>query len=144
MRLRFAGLTVAIVADDNKTATWMYASAIPCGWIVIEALSERTVLVPSLYYSFARRGVLGRLAGRVLYPGWASGLLFCSLLTAIGLAAVWIMRTTHHPLTPPEQADVTFLIFPLTFTATVFPVLVLLLFPRVKQPMWLYVLVQAI
>jgi hypothetical protein len=36
------------------------------------------------------------------------------------------------------------LVFPIAFTAVVAPVAVLLFFPRVRQPMWLYMLVQAI
>lgn len=48
------------------------------------ALAEPNQLVPSVCRSFTRRGVLGRLAGRLLYPGWPSAIGFSFLLFLIG------------------------------------------------------------
>jgi hypothetical protein len=144
LALGAGGIIVAAWFDEDKAMTWITASSLACGWVVLEALCERTVPVPSLYHSFARRGMLGRLMGRVLYPGWASGLLFFGLLMAM-LAAVTAIVISGHASGPAEEYSAkAALIFPIACTAVVAPVVVLLFFPRVRQPMWLYVLVQAI
>lgn len=146
LALGLAGVAVILAAsvDDEKTALWMVGMSLVCGWVMLEALCERTVMVPSLYSSCARHGVLGRLAGRVLYPGWASGLVFCGLLTLLLVAVFWIVGSTQHAASWREDRRMAELVFPLFFTALVCPVVVLLLFPRVKQPVWLYILVQAV
>jgi hypothetical protein len=144
LALGAGGILVAALFDEDKAMVWVSASSLACGWVILEALCERTVPVPSLYHSFARRGALGRLMGRVLYPGWASGLLFFGLLMLM-LAAVFAIAMSTHASAPAEEfsAKAT-LMFPIACTAVVAPVAVLLFFPRVRQPMWLYVLVQAI
>jgi hypothetical protein len=142
--LGVGGILVAIFGDSDKLAFWMGASLLVCGWVMLEALSERTVLVPSLYSSFTRRGLAGRLAGRVLYPGWASGLVFCTLIMAAALAVIWISGSAQAAPTWEKDRQMLSLLAPLFFAALISPVVVLLLFPRVKQPMWLYILVQAI
>ena len=139
-----AGVLVAIFADEKTTDLWIGASALACGWVVLEALCERTVDVPSLYGPFARRGFLGRLAGRILYPGWASGLLFFALLTGLLTTAAFIEMHIHHPGTWNDDAGKVALMIEIAFAAVISPVVVLIFFPRVRQPMWLYVLVQAI
>lgn len=148
-RLLALGLTVVAVilgatVSDEKTGVWMVGSSLVCGWVMLEALCERTVMVPSMYASFARRGVLGRLAGRVLYPGWASGLVFCALITLLLVAVFWIVGTTHHAASWREDRRMAEMVFPIFFASMISPVAVLRLFPRVKQPVWLYILVQAV
>jgi hypothetical protein len=124
---------------------WLYSLFPLWGWAVLEALCERTVLVPSLYRPFAAKGFLGRLAGRVFYPGWASGLVFVSLMMLIALGSMvvgtWVNDGFDHLMRDVEKWRVG---VPLLVTAVVLPVLVLRMFPRVKQPVWLYLLVQAL
>jgi ABC-type transport system involved in multi-copper enzyme maturation permease subunit len=48
--------------------------------VVLGACMEDTSKIPSLYRPFVRRNALGKLAGRLLYPGWATGLLFALVL----------------------------------------------------------------
>jgi hypothetical protein len=144
LALGVGGVIVAAWFDENRTVAWVFASSLACGWVVLEALCERTVLVPSLYHSFARRGALGRIMGRVLYPGWASGLLFFGLLMAMLVAVIAILISTHPSGPAKDDYERAALILPIAFTAVVSPVAVLLFFPRVRQPMWLYILVQAI
>jgi hypothetical protein len=144
LALGAGGIIVAAWFDEEKAMTWIMASSLACGWVVLEALCERTVPVPSLYHSFARRGTLGRLMGRVLYPGWASGLLFYALLMAMLAAVTAIAISTHASGPAGDYSLKAALVFPIAFTAVVAPVAVLLFFPRVRQPMWLYMLVQAI
>jgi hypothetical protein len=137
------GGIVAALFDEDKTMAWIMASMLACGWVALEALCERTVLVPSLYHSFARRGALGRLMGRVLYPGWASGLFFFGILmTMLGVVIAMLISTRASGFAEDYTSKAA-LILPIAFAAVVAPVAVLLFFPRVRQPMWLYLLVQA-
>jgi hypothetical protein len=144
LALGVGGIIVAACFDESKAVAWVMASSLACGWVVLEALCERTIPVPSLYHSFARRGVLGRLMGRVLYPGWASGLLFFGLLMAMLMAAIALLISKHPSGPTGDDTARAALIFPIAFTAAVAPVAVLLLFRRIRQPMWLYMLVQAL
>jgi hypothetical protein len=144
LALGMGAVVVAIVYDQEKAAMWMAASLLACGWVVLEALCERTVPVPSLYYSLARRGALGRLAGRVLYPGWSSGLLFAALLFAMIGSAIYLSASTGGTGWGSEDLAKFALVFPIACTAVVSPLLVLLLFPKLRQPMWVYILVQAL
>lgn len=46
------------------------------------AVCEEPRAIPGIYRSFTRWGWPGRLAGRLLYPGWATGLLFTLVVFA--------------------------------------------------------------
>jgi len=62
------------------------------------ALMEETVTIPSVYRPFVRRKLFGKLAGRVFYPGWASGLWFFALLAAVflwGASTDWSNDAVH-------------------------------------------------
>ncbi len=143
LSLGAAGLVLAVNASDDVTGVWLACSAFVFGWVSLEALCERTVLVPSLYSSFARRGAISRLLGRVLYPGWASGLLFTALLMGIIAGIFWIVSTANNVSATDKERMMT-LMFPIAFAAIVSPVLVLLLFPRLKQLVWIYILTQGL
>ncbi|HEX8311540.1 MAG TPA: hypothetical protein VF614_09505, partial [Chthoniobacteraceae bacterium] len=56
--------------------------------VCLDALAEQPRLIPSIYHPFARRGVAGRIAGRLLYPGWTSGVFFMLLMLA-GFGSLW-------------------------------------------------------
>jgi len=47
------------------------------------ALSEPEQLISTVCRPFVKRGFLGRLAGRFLYPGWPAGVAFTGLLAAL-------------------------------------------------------------
>jgi hypothetical protein len=138
------GVLLAWLAEEHAAMTWSFCSLVATAWVILEALSERTQHVPSLYASFARRGFLGRLAGRVLYPGWASGLVFTLLLACIFFAVGCGMINQFRPTELADYLRDSRLMHPLIFTSIVTPVLVILLFPRARQPIWLYVLTQAL
>ena len=144
LALGAVGVVLAIFADDDVTGVWLGCSSIVFAWVSLEALCERTVLVPSLYTSFARRGILGRLLGRFLYPGWASGFLFTALLLAMLIIVALMMGRIHHSSTWERDSQMMALIFPIFFAAIIAPVAVLLLFPKLKQPVWIYILVQGL
>jgi len=55
------------------------------------ALTEPAALLPIVCSRFTRFGLPGRLAGRVLYPGWPSGVIFVILIAvAIFVGAVFV------------------------------------------------------
>jgi hypothetical protein len=59
---------------------------------VVQAMSEQPAHLRPLVLPFARRGFFGRLAGRVLLPGWHTGLIYATLwvLAAMGVMAVYV------------------------------------------------------
>jgi ABC-type transport system involved in multi-copper enzyme maturation permease subunit len=67
------------------------------GPVLISSVCEPVREVPSIYRPFIRFGFAGRALGRVLYPGWASGVLFSLiLLVALGLRADQLATATHY------------------------------------------------
>lgn len=54
------------------------------------ALTENFNLMPPICGPFVRRGPAGRIAGRLLYPGWPSGVLFSGVAVALGVGSVWL------------------------------------------------------
>ncbi|WP_038171542.1 hypothetical protein [Verrucomicrobium sp. BvORR106] len=150
-RKRMTALGMAAVANvlaytmhEDVAGMWFLLCTPIWGWIILEALCEHTVRLPSLYASWTRRGFLGRMAGRVLYPGWATALLFTGILYLAQFNAVYqISVTAGSGLTDLKQMEL-IVTFVLVYASAICPLPVLLLFPRVRQPIWLYVLIQAL
>jgi hypothetical protein len=70
------------------------AMSLPC----IQALCERPANYAPVLQPFVKRGRAGRLAGRLLYPGWHTGLLFSVLLSTAGaglLVFVYYLEITN-------------------------------------------------
>lgn len=76
-------VTAAVVAFGHRGplagSIWTCA-IILLAPLCIGALCEPISQVTSVYRPFVKRGFLGRLAGRILYPGWPSGFVFTLLL----------------------------------------------------------------
>ncbi|MEX1048876.1 MAG: hypothetical protein WED15_05075 [Akkermansiaceae bacterium] len=68
--------------DEELLATLICLIAAPA---ILLALTESTLLVPTVCTPFVKRGLPGKLAGIFLYPGLASGVFFTILLTGIVL-----------------------------------------------------------
>lgn len=131
-----------LIDDIEIAAPWIASFGPLWAWSIFESLTEGTVGVPSLYTPFVKRGWLGRLAGRVFYPGWASGIVYTNILFLILCTYIITAVYMHDP--GELNFDTLSISLPLIITAIIFPVIVLLLFPRMKQPGWLYILVQAL
>jgi len=54
--------------------------------VCMDVLTEEMPRYPTAVAVLAQRGHLGRLAGRLFYPGWASGVLFSTLLCGMVLS----------------------------------------------------------
>jgi hypothetical protein len=69
-----------------------------CAPAITLALSEPGHLIPTVCRPFVKRGFIGRLAGRFLYPGWPAGAAFTGLLAMLsGLILLMLpeMRSNH-------------------------------------------------
>ena len=75
-------LVGAVGAATNRVA-WVVVTLPIIFWAVFEAMTERTSDVPSVYAPWVKRGRLARVAGRFLYPGWATGIFFAALIFGI-------------------------------------------------------------
>jgi hypothetical protein len=120
--LQFAASTIAPVAENHAIRKRSLGLAIGLTWCVfaglatpqaaistvvatlplvissaIEAILEQPVHLRSQAAAFARFGPPGRLAASLLTPGWATGLVYVLVMTAICLPAVWwliVVRTS--------------------------------------------------
>lgn len=55
---------------------------------ILTALTEPSILLPPVYTSFLKRGLLGRIASVFLLPGWPAGVFYTTLLLAISIAGI--------------------------------------------------------
>ncbi len=76
--LAWAGLALAILLELTVGRYYLLTAAtfIVAAGVCAVAVCEQPRAIPSLYRPFARRGLLGRIAGRLFYPGWPAGVLF--------------------------------------------------------------------
>ena len=75
---------------------------------VVTALTEPSVLLPPICKPFLRRGLLGRVAGIVLLPGWPAGVFYTTLVLSISSGVLWLAGNFHSPSgIRPEEAIVT-------------------------------------
>lgn len=111
-------------------------------WVVVEALTEKPVLLPSLFKPFARRGVIGRLAGRFLYPGWATGIMFTALVEGLLFLAVHGVLKFDPILDASRLAF--YAVWVLIFSGLIAPLPIMFMFKRVEKRFWLYLLIQLI
>ncbi len=83
--IALAAISVCLVYTSLvRGSDWLWTIAflvlVPAG---IGAVCEPVREVPSVYRPFVRRGLPGRLAGVLLYPGWASGVFFSLAVLAV-------------------------------------------------------------
>lgn len=97
--ISFSLITTSLLAlllaevDENTTVILGLLFYTP---IAIISLTENHQLVPTIVMPFTRKSLFGKLAGRILYPGWATGLLFFLILIAMlhGLLAYYRSQGT--------------------------------------------------
>jgi hypothetical protein len=139
--LALAWLAAGAFATE-KAAGMTFAVTLPLLVVyAIEALLEKPVHLRSQVLPFATWGLPGRLAARLLIPGWATGLNFVVVLAAIclaGLLAVILRFETDDAL----QFAVAF--GSLAVATVLFPLPFVVYFPRVRYRLLLYALVQLV
>ena len=102
------------------------------------ALTEPMNLLPPVVRPFLRFGGIGKLAGRILYPGWASGVIYTGLLLVVAVACVLVGRSV------PSDGKLN--VFLISAVGTLLlPAVVLRVFAaKVKNQLPFYLLVLAI
>jgi ABC-type transport system involved in multi-copper enzyme maturation permease subunit len=106
--------------------------------ICVGALCEAPSSVASVYRPFVQRGVLGRIAGRLLYPGWPSGVFYCLLVFALFFVPASVAARGVH------EAGWIWWIGTAVIGALLLPAAVnQTFFARYKRPLTVYVAVQA-
>jgi hypothetical protein len=73
-------ILIAADADSEVLITVLTILATPA---IALALSEPDHIIPTVCRPFVKRGFMGRLAGRFLYPGWPAGVAFTGLLALL-------------------------------------------------------------
>lgn len=85
--LMVTGLLLCFLNTEPRVAMWAYIPLMVLTLIVcMDVLTEEMPRYPTAVAVLAQRGHLGRLAGRLFYPGWASGVLFSTLLCGMVLS----------------------------------------------------------
>lgn len=80
------------------TGGWIALTILVIVPAAVLALTEPFILLPPLYRPFARFGFAGRLASRVLAPGWPSGVIFTLLAFALGALILDLARDDDYSL----------------------------------------------
>jgi hypothetical protein len=89
------GLLLCYLSRDAENAAWALIPLIGLTLITcMDLMTEQMPCFPTTVAALARRGRFGSLAGRLLHPGWASGVLFSALLCLMAL--VLIAGITHQ------------------------------------------------
>jgi hypothetical protein len=107
--------------------------------VAVGTLVDRPSRVRTLLAGFRRAGRAGRVAATVFSPGWASGLVFLSLVAAAGVAG-WLGFVTRF--LPADVRPIVIALAALAAAAIICPLPVIVLFSRVRYPLLLYGLVQ--
>ena len=163
--LEFAAARIAPVSENHAARSRTLALVIATVWIVlaaagssaavswpflvttplllayaVEAIGGVPVHVRSQAAAFARSGVIGRVAARLLTPGWPSGLVFVILLAALAAAGIVSSAGRLGPMeTGGWLAAVSLLL-----AAVVYPLPLLVFWPRLKNRALAYGIVQLV
>jgi len=112
-------LSVAAFASNNISMATLLGLFL-CVPISLICLTENPQLVPPIAAPFVRKGAIGKLAGRVLYPGWATGLLFVLILFSLMQGMLLMDTETGATVASWDKIIVTtifaVLLFPLAMT----------------------------
>ena len=145
LRKRLIGLFCAAViavaglfGSAAQLASTVIVMGIPLLVISVAALLERPVPIRRIHTPFARAGFAGKALAAVFTPGWATAVVYVGLVGGMTAGAVIVQAETAGRL----QAALPFVT--LSMAAILFPLPVLLLFPKVEARGTLYVMIQIV
>ena len=98
---RLISLAVTIIAAVLGSMSFTDTDALPFFLTLVLlpvfaiSLSEFAPLAAPTYRKFAKRGLMGQLAGLFFFPGWASGFFFCLVLIAISAVPFAINQSSY-------------------------------------------------
>jgi hypothetical protein len=103
--LMVTGLLLCFLNTEPRVAFWAFVPLMLLTLIVcMDVLTEDMPRYPTAVAALARRGRFGRLAGRLLYPGWASGVMFsvvlCGMVLVILAGITWKSTSVHWDVGP--------------------------------------------
>ncbi|HVE15518.1 MAG TPA: hypothetical protein VNB29_02220, partial [Chthoniobacterales bacterium] len=134
--LGFLFIAIVMIAVGAQPESTLYLALICCIPVLIGAVGDPVRLNRGVYRPFLRRGVPGRILGRLFYPGWPAGAIYAVLLLA-GFGALLL----HYRLLDDLRAQ---LVFIAGVGALFFPALVTRLFFRqTGSPLGVFVAVAA-
>lgn len=119
-------------------------------WAGVDAATELPRHLSIITQPFVKRGLLGRVAGRFLYPGWHSGLNFLLLLVVISMTAFFMfffgpMSVKYSISLRPREMDFFWLTILMSLGQTFLGLLILrLMFPNSKAPFVVFILIQLV
>lgn len=120
-------------------------------WIMVlaglDAATERTQQITVIVAPFVRKGWVGRMAGRLLYPGWHSGFYFLWVLVVEFAVGVWrFYEKTIHPsglFDPSDEVYLVTVMFVAFFGQVILGLLIQRRFyPRAKAPLFVFLLIE--
>lgn len=122
--------------NDVRVVTMVMVFVALCAPAIALALSEPDHLVSTICRPFVKRGLMGRLAGRFLYPGWPAGVVFTGFLILVASLLLLTLPNVRRGHSAEE------LIVSLSFLgALLFPGLLTVLFGhKVKERFACFVL----
>lgn len=127
----FALLPLVFTHDTDERGGFTFFTLILLAPICAGALCERIQTIPSLYRPFARRGIVGKMVGRIMYPGWPSGFVFTLIIFAIPFLLLW----QDHVIVLPWQDVTSFR--PSAPDASKMMAILVSLYAAVLMPAWL-------
>jgi hypothetical protein len=105
------------------------------------ALTEPLQLLPPICRPFLRFGGLGKLAGRFLYPGWPSGVVFTGLIMA-GIIGVFFSRPGFGGTTVGSADAMGTIMLWASLGTLLLPALFMRIFlRRARNPLGVYILI---
>jgi hypothetical protein len=63
---------------------------------IVVALTDSSILVPTVCKPFVKRGIIGRTLGCFFYPTWDSGVIYAIMLSLLGLGSVFSPEFLNH------------------------------------------------
>ncbi|MGJ8633243.1 MAG: hypothetical protein ACSHX7_04925 [Luteolibacter sp.] len=98
---RLVALGATLITVVLCTMDFTDPDALPFAFTLVLApifavsMTEFAPLVAPTYRKFSQYGILGKFAGFFLYPGWASGVFFCMVLSLIAAATYFLRSDTY-------------------------------------------------
>ena len=88
--------TLAFVITDMDVTGALILSSIAVVPIIIISLSERDYLPIPTALAFTKKGVFGKLIGRVLYPGWHTGVIYTCIIGIILHVMLFLIKDSAY------------------------------------------------
>lgn len=166
--LEFAAGRIAPAAENHAARRRLLALALAAAWVAVAAVGTREAALATLLSTapllvgtcvgalvepptrlatvvapFARAGRAGRVAARVLAPGWATGLVFVAIAWCLFVAGWLVFIPRHPPREGGGELMATVVSWQIVATL-VFPVPLVVHLPRARLPLLLYALPQLV